>query len=170
METVKKIKAFLLASFQHIAEFVSILIFITFLVIFIIDISKITFEFFQSHGDGQQNHSAGEFVKNTLTSFELLFVAPIPILIVFAFKTIMVKIFPTQFDETEFDPKNLLRLDLAKKTFISSIIGILSTFILSIFLQNNNFDEYEVKKVLLFLGFLIILIIYYKILSAHAED
>ncbi|MBK6544586.1 MAG: hypothetical protein IPG12_04860 [Saprospiraceae bacterium] len=160
----KKAKATILAFFQTLSELISILSYLVFNVVFVIlFFLAIRYHLFS-------NFEPEVFIKKALTSFELLFVAPIPILIVFAFKAIMVRIYPSYFNEPEDDPKNLLKLDLAKKTFISSIIGVLATFILGIFLSQTTFDLWSIYKILLFMVFLLILIIYYKILSDHSKD
>lgn len=157
----KKFKAKLLALFQTVSELISIITYFVFVLAF-------TFHFIQAI----YLYIADAFnpeilIKKCLTSFELLFIAPIPILVVFAFKTIIGKTYPDIFNKAEEVPENTLQLVLAKKTFISSIIGVLSTFILGMFIKDGNV---ELEKTILFLVFLFILIIYYKFLSDHPKD
>jgi len=161
---IKKAKAVLLAFFQNFSEFVSIITYVIFSLSFAIVLIHGVYKYIY------MEYIPENFVKSALTSFELLFLAPIPILIVFAFKAIMIKIFPGFFKEPEDDPKNLLKLDFAKKTFISSMVGVLATFILGVFLNENFQDLWSILRVLLFLGFLLILIFYFKLLSAHADE
>ena len=135
-----------------------------------------------SYFQSKANHS--EFytlVKGLLSSFELFFMAPIPFLIIFSHRRNISQAF------ADILPVQNARVDLdevkAKKGFISSIIGILSTFILGIFFEffsktseksseNQMFETHFwycfIIISMLFL-FLTILILYYKLLSNHDE-
>ena len=159
--TFKKFKAITIALFQTISEFISIIAYFAFIVLFIIQFSYAVLSFFQNGFNSEL------LIKKCLTSFELLFIAPIPILIIFAFRAIMTKMFPIYFNKTEDAGVKLLTLDLAKKTFISSIIGVLATYILGVFLSDEAF---EIGKTILFLAFLITLIVYYKFLADHTNE
>lgn len=119
-------------------------------------------------------------IKGILSSFELFFMAPIPFLVIFSHRRNINQAFS---DIRPVIQKTALDLDeiKAKKGFISSIIGILSTFILGIFFEyfsKNDEDRFVLFETnfwpcfmmvcLLFL-FMIILILYYKLLSNHED-
>ncbi len=157
----KKFKANLLALFQTISELISIVTYFVFVLAFTYHFGQAIYDYIKS------DFNPEILIKKCLTSFELLFIAPIPILVVFAFKSIISKTYPNIFNKAEEAPENTLQLVLAKKTFISSIIGVLATFTLGIFLSE---EPIEMGKTVLFLGFLLILIVYYKFLSDHPKD
>jgi len=86
------------------------------------------------------------FLKEILHSLEILFIAPIPVLIIFSFRKYITMAFPPNVTKTEesaftFIEKAIDAIE-AKKAFITSIIGITSTFLLGLFLdllsKNNS--------------------------------
>jgi len=79
-----------------------------------------------------------EFLKELLHSLEILFIAPIPILITYSFKKYVLALFNSSIPD--FDTKfNMFSKTInsyeAEKAFITSIIGITSTFILGLFIE-----------------------------------
>ena len=115
-------------------------------------------------------------------SFEIFFLAPIPILIIASFKRIIVKMFPLNIKMHPFETKDMISEEIAKKTFISSLIGVTSTFLLGKFIEiislvpeessYSNFTlSYDyVYLLILALVFLLLQIFLYLILSkSHKE-
>jgi len=159
--TFKKFKAGLLALFQTSSELISIISYFVFVLAFSIHFVQAIYSYIVNKFDPEI------LIRKCLTSFELLFIAPIPILIIFAFRTIISKTYPDIFNKVEEAPENTLQLVIAKKTFISSIIGLLATFLLGIFI---NSEKIEFVKTILLLSFLLLLIVYFKFLSDHSKD
>jgi ABC-type multidrug transport system fused ATPase/permease subunit len=107
--------------------------------------------------------------------------APIPFLIIFSQRTNVIKVFGEFLEPIQQEAKFNLTEDKAKKGFISSLIGVVSTFILSYFIEilkngsdlgkfisSSYFWNFFSLLTLLFL-FLIILIYYYQYLSNHID-
>ena len=161
---IKKRKAIVLAFFQTVAEYMGIAAYLIFNLAFLVSMTLSVYDVIAHNGFDFE-----ELVKKSLSSFELLFVAPIPILVIYAFRTTMTRIYPGFFKDPEDDPKNMLQLGDAKKTFISSMIGVLAIFILGQFFEIHNFLMYDFVKITLLFTFLVILILYYKLLSDHSE-
>jgi hypothetical protein len=116
------------------------------------------------------------FINNILYSFELFFMAPIPFLIIFAHKNNIKRAFPNLINKENGLPIDPIDERIAKKTFISSIIGILITSILKFFIDIlHDYKEFEISWqffaiiVSIFL-FLIILIFYFKLLSTKYDN
>ena len=143
------------------------------------------FNYFQPFLDSSSANSSNSYpefyslIKGLLSSFELFFMAPIPILIIFSHRANIDIIF---YDFLPKQNKPFLSDVKAKKGFISSIIGILSTFILGVFFdffskdssnRNALFEKhfwYWFIIIISLLIFLAILIFYYNLLSNHKED
>jgi ABC-type uncharacterized transport system YnjBCD permease subunit len=126
-------------------------------------------------------------IKGLLSSFEMLFMAPIPFLIIFSHKRNIQRAFSELIPVVQ--QREIAFTDThAKKLFVSSIIGVLITFILKQIIDilpheltgninksplfellSNNFWIGFIVIGMLFL-FLIILIYYYKLLSTKHED
>ena len=78
------------------------------------------------------------FLKEILHSLEILFIAPIPILITFSYKKYVLALFnPSQSESVSNSKKfeEVINPFEAEKAFITSIIGITSTFILGLFFE-----------------------------------
>ncbi len=155
-------KVALLTIAQTVFELISIISFIA------INVTFIVLFWAALKGFVVGDYTTEMFIKKVLSSFELLFISPIPILIIFGFKYIMIKTYPDYFNSPEYDSKNILTLGQAKKTFIGSIIGVAATYILGIFI--NNEIETTPIIIVLFLLFILVLILYYKIINSHSED
>lgn len=122
-----------------------------------------------------------ELIRGILSTCELFFISPILILIVASFKKFISKIYPLEIKMHPNEVKCLISENLAKKTFISSLIGITSTFLLgqfiSIFSQFKSIDTINnfefslgfISILILSLLFLLILIFLYKFVSNHKE-
>jgi len=119
------------------------------------------------------------FLRDILHSLEILFIAPIPVLIVFSFKKYLMSIFNTEILNLTKVDKIITTIE-AKKAFITSLIGITSTFILGIFIDHLSGNNKE--NIYLFLSndyliiltlailFLIIQIILFYIISKYNEE
>lgn len=126
----------------------------------------------------QENPEFYSLIKDLLASFELFFMAPIPFLIIFSHKHNIDVVF---YDIIPNQRKVFLDETSAKKGFISSIIGIISTFTLGVFFEffskeNNKRNElfenhfwYCFIMICMLFIFLTILIFYYKHLSNHED-
>lgn len=81
------------------------------------------------------------FLKDILHALEILFIAPIPVLITFSFQNYIFAIFPN--DENTDESKNLnlskfhsiINPQESKQAFITSLIGITSTYLLGLFIE-----------------------------------
>lgn len=128
--------------------------------------------------------NAHDFVKNLLSSFELLFIAPIPLLVVFSFKRYIIKMFPLEIHLSQLERDHLMDEVVAKKIFISSMIGVIATFTLGLFIEAMSTDHHpdhtfltitstpliSILVIVLMMLFLLILIYYYKVLSNHHAE
>ena len=153
---------------QNIAALISFILIIFGAIVF----CKSIFDYCFANSDSALKFYS--LLKGLLSSLELFFMAPIPFLIVFSHRRNINQAF------ADLRPVQRSGIDLdeikAKKGFISSLIGILSTFILSMFFEilSNNPESIEIISnehfwrifsiiCMLFL-FLTVLIIYYKLL------
>lgn len=79
-----------------------------------------------------------DFLKELLHSLEILFIAPIPILIIYSYKKYVLALFNSNgsSDDSSYNIfEKIFNSNEAEKAFITSIIGITSTFILGLFIE-----------------------------------
>lgn len=159
-------------------EVVSILIFLIILLFGISEFILTVFHFFdRSHKDTFLEFPP--FVKGLLSSLEIFFLAPIVLLIISSFKRIIIKMYPLNVKIHPTESLDMINEMDAKKTFISSLIGVTSTFILGQLIESlttgSAAKEFQASKdfyfiLLLSIAFLIIQIVLYSILSSHHSD
>lgn len=164
-----------------IFEYFSILLFSVILLFgFFKFISSIFAFFFNDH---KFDYEA--FTTNILSAFELFFLSPIPLLIIASFKGVIIKMYPNNVKVHPTIASDMIKEMDAKKTFISSLIGVTSTFILGQFIESltasgdkngnsitSSFNATRDYFVLIVLAivFLVILIVLYYILTSHREE
>jgi hypothetical protein len=158
---LKRSKAAYLSLWQNIAEFLAITFYGLFTIIFLIALVLVSLKAYHDRWHWEQ------YVKEAIGTFEWLFIAPIPSLVIYAFRATMVKIYPACFNDPDYDEKNMLTIIDAKKNFVSSIAGVTGIYIVGQFLLEGKFDNDMFIKTSLAMVFLVILIIYYHILSGH---
>jgi len=127
------------------------------------------------------------FLRELLHSLEILFIAPIPVLIVFSFRKLIILSFPPKIvEDAKPEGQNIIEKlfdthvneDIAKKAFISSIIGVMSTYLLGIFIKLLTPNEEQVSSMLhvshdfinilaFYLLFILAMILLYFMISNH---
>jgi len=122
-----------------------------------------------------------DFIKGLLSSFEIFFLAPIPLLIIASFKRIVIKMFPVDVKIHPSITKDMISEIDAKKTFISSLIGVTSTLILGQFIEIISWNRIDSGSnfsvatdfffiLILSIAFLFIQIFLYSILSKFPKE
>ena len=124
-----------------------------------------------------------KFINKVLHALEILFIAPIPILIVYSFRKYILSVAPLDPEDVDESASLILRIitaEVAKKAFITSLIGITSTFILSrlfaVLTPKAAVEENIQINAVFFIGmgfaliFLCILIYLYNLLINHKPD
>jgi hypothetical protein len=108
------------------------------------------------------------FLPALLHGFEYLFAAPIPLIILFSFVDYLFRVFP-KIDVTV--AGSTMDSLLAEKVFVSSIIGVTSTFIIAklieLYNQKAAIQPSQNNLILLALLFLAIEITFFMIISKH---
>ena len=108
-------------------------------------------------------------LKGIFGTCEFFFISPIPLLIVATFKKLFTKIYPRDFKVSDIEKKALISENTAKKTFISSLLGVTSTFILSQFIILLQDSKGNILMLFLVLIFQLILVYLYKVVSDHQD-
>jgi hypothetical protein len=124
------------------------------------------FPFETEHG-----HYWESLAHKVLNSFEFFFMAPIPILVIGTINRYASLLIGEE--KNSIDHENSLEIS-AKKTFISSIIGICITSFLEFILGNFEEGLTATQQQYIFsgimMGFIILLCLYYKMLSGMLHE
>lgn len=161
-------------------ELTSIILFTIILIFGLLEFIQCIQHFFFKTS-GHVKYDFQDFIKGLLSSFEIFFLSPIPLLIIASFKRIIIKMYPIDVKVHPVITKDMISEIDAKKTFISSLIGVTATFILGQFIETTNIDSNQpVSKIVISNGFflfliltivfLVILIFLYYILSKTHEE
>lgn len=119
-------------------------------------------------------NNAETFLPEILHAFEYFFVSPIALIILFSCKDYLLDIFPkADGDDKELTGRTVDSL-LAEKVFISSIIGVTSTFILSkliaLFNSNGGIENNKLYLLLIAICFLILEVLFFRDISSHRKE
>ena len=156
----------------------AILIFLVVLVFGLMEFVASIYHFLFPEVD-EMKHNFQVFIRGILGSFEIFFLSPIALLIISSFKRIIIKMYPLEVKVHPTEALDMISEIDTKKTFISSLIGVTSTFILGQLIecfggQNGHSREFTASKdFYMVLGvailFLVIQVGLYYILSSHAK-
>ena len=131
-------------------------------------------------GDMPSGHERFDFellIRNFLTAFEIFFLAPLPILIVASVKPLIFRLYPQTAKATVLSRFGDMITEIdAKKTFISSLIGVTSTFFLGQLIDRLTMQRVTAQLSLtefLLVGvfvilFLVMQITLYSIIASHS--
>jgi len=170
-------------------EFSSILLFAIILILGVFDFLLGIKQFLSPQLlSGSSSRVFDQLIKDLLSSFEILFLAPIPLLIIASFKRIIIKMYPIDVKIHPTIKKDMISELDAKKTFISSLIGVTATFILGQFIElftENRLNSSDINQksliqsdyfyilfyiLILMIIFLLIQIFLYSILSKIPKE
>lgn len=171
--------------FYIIFEFIFILLFGLTICFGIYEFFFAIWEFVHgAEATGEGSHKGkGDFealLRGILSAFEIFFLSPIPLLIIASFKGIIIKMYPIDVKIHPTATKDMIQELDAKKTFISSLIGVTSTLLLGQLIEGLSGNSADMTRtgfsatndyfwlLGLALAFLIIQIVLYAILAAHS--